>query len=41
MPGMKNGIHHVTGVEHDETGRPSETALNRKLQMDKRMRKAE
>jgi 2-oxoglutarate ferredoxin oxidoreductase subunit alpha len=36
---MKNGIHHVTGVEHDETGRPSETALNRKLQMDKRMRK--
>ncbi|MCT4476945.1 2-oxoacid:acceptor oxidoreductase subunit alpha [Peribacillus frigoritolerans] len=39
VPGMKNGIHHVTGVEHDETGRPSETALNRKLQMDKRMRK--
>ncbi|CAK6472509.1 2-oxoacid:acceptor oxidoreductase subunit alpha [Peribacillus castrilensis] len=39
VPGMKNGIHHVTGVEHDETGRPSETAVNRKLQMDKRMRK--
>ncbi|PEZ81297.1 2-oxoacid:acceptor oxidoreductase subunit alpha [Bacillus sp. AFS017274] len=39
VPGMKNGIHHVTGVEHDETGRPSETAMNRKLQMDKRMRK--
>ncbi|KWW10996.1 MULTISPECIES: 2-oxoacid:acceptor oxidoreductase subunit alpha [Bacillaceae] len=39
VPGMKNGIHHVTGVEHDETGRPSETALNRKAQMDKRMRK--
>ncbi|MCK1992400.1 2-oxoacid:acceptor oxidoreductase subunit alpha [Peribacillus muralis] len=39
VPGMKNGIHHVTGVEHDETGRPSETALNRKVQMDKRMRK--
>ncbi|KRF68233.1 2-oxoglutarate ferredoxin oxidoreductase subunit alpha [Bacillus sp. Soil768D1] len=39
VPGMKNGIHHVTGVEHDETGRPSETAVNRKAQMDKRMRK--
>ncbi|MFB6802228.1 2-oxoacid:acceptor oxidoreductase subunit alpha [Peribacillus butanolivorans] len=39
VPGMKNGIHHVTGVEHDETGRPSETAVNRKVQMDKRMRK--
>ncbi|MDF2859236.1 MAG: korA, partial [Neobacillus sp.] len=22
IPGMKNGIHHVTGVEHDETGKP-------------------
>ncbi|RAS74547.1 2-oxoacid:acceptor oxidoreductase subunit alpha [Priestia endophytica] len=39
IPGMKNGIHHVTGVEHDETGRPSEYAANRQLQMDKRMRK--
>ena len=26
IPGMKNGIHHVTGVEHDETGKPSEAA---------------
>ena len=36
---MKNGIHHVTGVEHDETGKPSESAANRVAQMDKRMRK--
>lgn len=41
LPGMKNGIHHVTGVEHDETGKPSESALNRKNQMDKRFRKME
>jgi 2-oxoglutarate ferredoxin oxidoreductase subunit alpha len=39
LPGMKNGIHHVTGVEHDETGKPSEVATNRKSQMDKRLRK--
>ncbi|WP_347709255.1 2-oxoacid:acceptor oxidoreductase subunit alpha [Bacillus sp. FJAT-47783] len=39
LPGMKNGIHHVTGVEHDETGKPSEVAGNRKNQMDKRLRK--
>ncbi|MFC7392620.1 2-oxoacid:acceptor oxidoreductase subunit alpha [Scopulibacillus cellulosilyticus] len=39
IPGMKNGLHHVTGVEHDETGKPSETAGNRKIQMDKRLRK--
>ena len=28
---MKNGIHHVTGVEHDETGNPSESAANRNV----------
>ncbi len=39
IPGTKNGIYHVTGVEHDETGKPSESAPNRKAQMDKRMRK--
>jgi len=39
IPGMKNGIHHVTGVEHAETGKPSESAANRIAQMDKRMRK--
>ncbi|KKB44621.1 2-oxoacid:acceptor oxidoreductase subunit alpha [Bacillus thermotolerans] len=39
IPGMKNGVHHVTGVEHDETGKPSESPANRQAQMDKRMRK--
>ncbi|RFU71362.1 2-oxoacid:acceptor oxidoreductase subunit alpha [Peribacillus saganii] len=41
IPGTKNGIHHVTGVEHDETGKPSESAQNRIAQMDKRMRKVQ
>jgi 2-oxoglutarate ferredoxin oxidoreductase subunit alpha len=39
LPGAKNGIHHVTGVEHDEVGRPSENSLNRKKMMDKRLGK--
>jgi 2-oxoglutarate ferredoxin oxidoreductase subunit alpha len=39
IPGFVNGIHHVTGVEHDETGKPSESAANRQTQMDKRLRK--
>ncbi|WP_042160663.1 2-oxoacid:acceptor oxidoreductase subunit alpha [Paenibacillus gorillae] len=39
LPGVKNGIHHVTGVEHDETGRPSESAANRLRMMDKRLNK--
>ncbi|GIQ70992.1 2-oxoglutarate ferredoxin oxidoreductase subunit alpha [Xylanibacillus composti] len=39
LPGTKNGLHHVTGVEHDEEGRPSENAVNRKNMMDKRLRK--
>lgn len=39
LPGTKNGIHHVTGVEHDQEGRPSENALNRKKMMDKRLNK--
>ncbi|MEB3102647.1 2-oxoacid:acceptor oxidoreductase subunit alpha [Ferviditalea candida] len=39
FPGEKNGIHHVTGVEHDEEGRPSENAANRKKMMDKRLKK--
>jgi 2-oxoglutarate ferredoxin oxidoreductase subunit alpha len=39
FPGVKNGIHHVTGVEHDQEGRPSESAVNRKRMMDKRLRK--
>lgn len=41
IPGMKNGIHHVTGVEHDETGKPSEAPANRIAQMNKRFRKIE
>ncbi len=39
LPGVKNGIHHVTGVEHDQTGRPSESPINRKQMMDKRLNK--
>lgn len=38
-PGQKHGLHHVTGVEHAESGRPSESAENRIAQMDKRLRK--
>ncbi|MBB5171999.1 2-oxoacid:acceptor oxidoreductase subunit alpha [Texcoconibacillus texcoconensis] len=39
IPGMKNGIFHVTGVEHNEEGKTSESPVNRQQQMDKRMRK--
>ncbi|MBD2870660.1 2-oxoacid:acceptor oxidoreductase subunit alpha [Paenibacillus arenilitoris] len=39
LPGEKGGLHHVTGVEHDETGRPSENAVNRQKMMDKRLGK--
>jgi 2-oxoglutarate ferredoxin oxidoreductase subunit alpha len=39
IPGMKHGLHHVTGVEHNEQGKPSESPENRIAQMDKRMRK--
>jgi 2-oxoglutarate ferredoxin oxidoreductase subunit alpha len=39
IPGQKNGIFHVTGVEHNELGRPSEDPVNRINQMDKRLRK--
>lgn len=41
IPGVKGGIHHVTGVEHNEEGKPSENAENRHNQMNKRMRKTE
>ncbi|MBD8025651.1 2-oxoacid:acceptor oxidoreductase subunit alpha [Ureibacillus sp. Re31] len=41
FPGTPNGIHHVTGVEHDETGKPNEAPGNRGTQMDKRFRKLE
>ncbi|OUS71634.1 2-oxoglutarate ferredoxin oxidoreductase subunit alpha [Paenibacillus sp. MY03] len=39
LPGAKGGLHHVTGVEHDEVGRPSENADNRRQMMDKRLGK--
>lgn len=39
LPGTKSGIHHVTGLEHDETGRPFEGVANRIAQTDKRLRK--
>ena len=41
IPGLKGGIHHVTGVEHNAEGKPSESAQNRNEQMEKRMRKTE
>ena len=39
IPGMKYGIHHVTGLEHAESGKPSEDMANRRRQMEKRLRK--
>ena len=39
IPGMKYGIHHVTGLEHAESGKPSEEPANRRRQMEKRLRK--
>jgi len=39
IPGQKYGIHHVTGVEHAETGRPSEATSIRKKMMEKRLNK--
>lgn len=39
LPGTKHGIHHVTGLEHDQEGRPTENTANRKAQTEKRMRK--
>lgn len=39
LPGTKYGLHHVTGVEHDQEGRPSESTVNRLKMMDKRMEK--
>jgi len=39
FPGTKGGIHHVTGVEHMENGRPFEAPANRKKMMEKRLNK--
>ena len=41
LPGLKGGIHHVTGVEHNQEGKTSEGAQNRQEQMEKRMRKTQ
>lgn len=39
VPGQKNGIHHMTGVEHNEIGRPTEDPIIRVKQMNKRLNK--
>lgn len=39
LPGTENGMHLVTGLEHDAAGKPSEAAANRVAQTDKRLGK--
>ncbi len=39
IPGVVDGIHKMTGLEHDETGMPSENPALRTAMMDKRMTK--
>lgn len=39
FPGMINGGHHVTGIEHNELGLPLEKPENRKNMMEKRLSK--
>ncbi len=41
IPGTKGGQHQVTGLEHNELGRPSDHPENRKAMMDKRMKKTD
>lgn len=41
IPGQKYGTHHVTGIEHGETGHPTEDYKNREKMMIKRMKKIE
>ncbi|AOT69724.1 2-oxoacid:acceptor oxidoreductase subunit alpha [Geosporobacter ferrireducens] len=38
-PGMPNHMHPLTGIEHQETGRPDESSKNRSQMMEKRMNK--
>lgn len=38
-PGMPNHMHALTGIEHQETGRPDENSKNRSKMMEKRMSK--
>jgi len=37
--GTKNGLHYYTGDEHNESGHISEEPLNRRLMIEKRMKK--
>jgi 2-oxoglutarate ferredoxin oxidoreductase subunit alpha len=37
--GTKNGLHYYTGDEHNETGHISEEPMNRRLMVEKRMKK--
>lgn len=39
LPGTRNGIHLVTGLEHDAAGKPAEAPDIRRMQTDKRHRK--
>ncbi len=39
--GTKNGLHWYTGDEHNEEGHISEEPLNRRLMVEKRMKKLE
>ncbi len=39
IPGQPFGMHHVTGIEHMEIGKPLEGSENRKKMMDKRIGK--
>lgn len=39
LPGMENGIHKVTGLEHSVIGLPNNNPENRKKMMDKRLNK--
>ncbi|WP_366924662.1 2-oxoacid:acceptor oxidoreductase subunit alpha [Metallumcola ferriviriculae] len=39
IPGTRDGIHKVTGLEHDETGMPTESPALRIAMMDKRLTK--
>ncbi|GAX89893.1 2-oxoacid:acceptor oxidoreductase subunit alpha [Effusibacillus lacus] len=41
FPGQKGGVHHVTGVEHTEVGRPTEDATIRTKMMNKRLNKVQ
>jgi len=41
MLGTKNGVHWHTGDEHNEIGHISEERLNRRLMVEKRMKKLE